>query len=353
MKFSKIKRLLSRRKSDEITDDKFDSLIFQDPGDLCPSRKRKPFYRKYKSKTEKSQSSSLSGITMTYSYEANLNILPTEIFDMILQNLDNVSRTCLAMTNSRMRSSLTGQQKALSRCERWLLMCICERDQITPHPQSYACCLCKTKHPRKEFVQSINAQVFKERRIDNGRVKGDSITRYCWRREIRTSWEKRSFHSLDEKRWVQQMPLTCLHCFEEVEPGDLRVAGCSKCDCDICPRAGLPFYVRYGPRKWLQTHPKVACLFRTSAEELWIREDFRELSNHDPSSMANRIPRLVSFSIGLRISEAELKLGMHTRKNVNETSFAQGVQGVQRIRGIQSVQYPRYQHRSLCPTNFG
>ena len=287
MKFSKIKRLFPRRNSAEITDDKFDSLIFQDPEDLCPSRKWKPSCRKYTFETKRAQSSSLSGITLSHSNEANLNILPTEILDMILQNLDNVSRTCLAMTTSRMRSSLSGQQKALSRCERWLLMCICERDQKCPYPKLYACCLCKIKHPRKQFVSSIEAQMSKERQIDNGRVKGDSITRYCWQGGIRTSWEKRYSHSFHEKRWVQRMPLTCLHCFEVVEPGDFRVAGCSKCGCDICPRAGLPFYVRYGPKKWLQTQPMITCLFRTSAEEMWVREDFRELSNHDPSSMAN------------------------------------------------------------------
>lgn len=221
--------------------------------------------------------------------------LPGELLNMIVGSLDNVSKSCLASTNSRMRGWVMIDRSTFSTCQKWLLMCLWEKDVTCRFPPEYACCFCKTKHPRDQFVASDNDQVWKCRQIDAGRVKGNPVELYCWRYKVRTSWEDKDSYSRSEKtRWVQKMRLTCLHCREEVPLTDERITGCAKCCCDTCPRARLPIYVRYGPpaKRWLA--PNVMTLLRMSARELWIEESGRK----HPGSM-NRLSRTDRVPIGL------------------------------------------------------
>ena len=221
---------------------------------------------------------------------SKLEMLPQELHDMIINALDNVSKACLAKTNSRLQGSIKVDRSTLSLCEKWLLSCRLETDMKNYHQSFYHCCFCKTRRPRQQFVASNAHQIHRGRRIDNARVvTAKPMERYCWIHRVRTQWEDNTcYRETDRRRWVQIMQLTCLHCREAVSEADGRATGCEGCQCETCPRAKLPIYLRYGPPNVPGGHfriPELLSLHRVDSKALWAREldciVFR-LFNRDP-----------------------------------------------------------------------
>ena len=91
-----------------------------------------------------------------------LDHLPHELLLQIEKSLDDMSRLSLAYTCSRLFHCITlnRSQKSFTRCQKWLLMCWIENNRKDcGYPTDYACCFCKIKHPRDNFVASEFAQI--------------------------------------------------------------------------------------------------------------------------------------------------------------------------------------------------
>lgn len=194
-----------------------------------------------------------------------LESLPMELLQIVLDQLDNVSLTCLQNTNSRFRAVIPPiEAKNLSRCQKWLIMCRFEAD-MQEYPALVACAFCKVKRPQKDFGLSYT------KGLRAGRAKTNTyygieilnmmstipIKRYCYRHtESSLGWPP-AFQKADQVKWVRTLEPTCLHCGSKPAScgqsatkfyyGPTVPRSYCKRPCETCPTADLPTFSRHGP----------------------------------------------------------------------------------------------------------
>jgi len=82
----------------------------------------------------------------------NLACLPNELFEMITRDLNPVDLAMLRCTNRKLRYFI--EPGEYTKCLRWAIMALLEHDIDVEKADMLACCACKTKHPRSEFLPS-------------------------------------------------------------------------------------------------------------------------------------------------------------------------------------------------------
>lgn len=203
---------------------------------------------------------------------SSLGSLPMELFQMVLDQLDNVSLVCLQNTNSRFRAVIPPiQAKNLSRCQKWLIMCHFETD-MQEYPPLVACAFCKVKRPQKDFglnhKKGRRAGLPKTNTFGNiellNMMGSKPSNRYCYRHLTSSLGWPPAFQNANRIKWVRTMEPTCLHCGSKPAScgqsavtffgGPARRSYCNR-PCDVCPTVYLPFFSRHGPIKvpWFMT----------------------------------------------------------------------------------------------------
>lgn len=211
----------------------------------------------------------------------HLESLPLELLHMVLDRLDLVSLVCLRNTSSRFRALIPSvEEKGLSRCQKWLIMCRFEND-MKKYPERVACAFCKVKHPQKDFgVYSKNRltasfQRQKYHYIDHlNMMSSKPIERYCYRHLTSCLGWPPAYQGAKATKWVHTLEPTCLHCGRK--PASCGQAAIKFCDgpktrfrctqsCDVCPTVYLSTYSRHGPMRiyWFSKESSFLCCFRT------------------------------------------------------------------------------------------
>lgn len=180
-------------------------------------------------------------VTAKVSSDGVLGSLPAEVLYMIVDKLDDVSAVCLKTTSSYFHNSIKTDDMRFSLCTRWLIRCQLEMD-MQVYPKLVDCALCKAKVSKNCFLPKSPGSLDLMRR--------NPVERCCLLHVSNTFRDcrdpERPFQRI---RWVETKQITCLHCGADVDPSDTRASGCIRCTCEVCPRASLPRYERYGPLK--------------------------------------------------------------------------------------------------------
>lgn len=180
-----------------------------------------------------------------------LGSVSAEILGMIVANLDVVSAVCLKSSSTYFHNSIKVNTSRFSRCTQWLIMCRLEKD-MTVYPDLVACAFCKAKVFKGCFLP--NGFYTLPRGVGfSDPMKRDPAERFCALHpeiycKYKDPWKP------GVRRWNKVRQNTCLHCGSEVASGDTRLTGCVRCQCEVCPRAVLPRYVRQGSHRSRSRH---------------------------------------------------------------------------------------------------
>lgn len=212
---------------------------------------------------------------------SRLESLPLELLQMVQDELDPVSLVCLRNTTSGLRALVPPvDERRLSRCQRWLIMCRFESD-MTKYPEMVACAFCKVKHAQKDFGWfskcDWTAYVQSRKRGGSGiedlrMMNSKPMERYCYRHLKSCVGVPPGFQDVVETRWVHSREPTCLHCGSKPascgQTAATNLQGlparprCSE-PCDVCPIAYLSTYSRVGDftefREWPSTKESLFC----------------------------------------------------------------------------------------------
>lgn len=203
-----------------------------------------------------------------------LESLPMELMQMVLDRLDLVSQVCLRNTTSRFRSLIPPvEEKYLSRCQKWLIMCRFETD-MKKYPNLVACAFCKVKRPQKDFGAKVKTDLPRFFRLfQTGKycgieylnmMKSRPVERFCYRHLTSCLGWPPAFQNAKHIRWVHTLEPTCLHCGSKPASCGQSAAKfhkapatrfCCNRPCDVCLIAYLSTYSRHGPIRsyWFTT----------------------------------------------------------------------------------------------------
>lgn len=225
---------------------------------------------------------------------SHLESLPLELLQLVLDQLDHVSLVCLKNTTSRFRALIPVEEKNLSRCQKWLIMCRFETD-MQDYPELVACAFCKVKRSQKDFgvISTINRsrfrKLFQQDRYSGiehlSMMSSKPVERYCYRHLTSCLGWPPAFQNAEQIKWVHTLEPTCLHCgskpascgqsevkfYDEIEP----LGHCNRL-CDVCPTAYLSTISRHGPIRsfWFISGKGgfICCLRRTYRGTLAMAE---------------------------------------------------------------------------------
>ena len=188
--------------------------------------------------------------------------IPPEILLLIVSRLDLVSAACLRNTNAYFHASINDESEMFTNCVKALMIARLETDMMNNLPKKVICMLCKVKLSQECFRPTTLKHIIISHGVVYLRLMDcKPEERYCANHVVDTIGDYPvSGHEGDEylskespRRWVRRRQLTCLHCGSEIRrddnmgSADRWKTGCDRCACDICPRAYLPRYERFGP----------------------------------------------------------------------------------------------------------
>ena len=190
--------------------------------------------------------------------------------DLILNELDIVSKACLSLSSRDFRRYIQPGNPKPDACAQWMVFCRLETDALAKSialPKKLACAFCKKRHHRRLFCDP-------EFRFGNGiEYWGMSwwpipTTRFCWRhmpkrfcysptlydqqQEINT----RPLSPFSRDRWIMKIEQACGHCGSQlVRDDETGVQQCPSCVvlCDTCGCLEMFVAKRYGPERHFQS----------------------------------------------------------------------------------------------------
>lgn len=186
--------------------------------------------------------------------------------------LDQVSRASLKYTDAHLRNIIKLKEPQYSRCVKWRITCLFERDSIAQGtlPDNLTCCFCKQSHPKEDFGvrdgdvgYGIESLFIRERFRSNAR--------YCWRHvpkrlrydpipKYHTPEDKdRGFKDYPTQGWKEVEEKACLHCGTRLHQDNNGKYTCPSCH-ELCPACGLVSiygFQRYGPPRPFDSYTKI------------------------------------------------------------------------------------------------
>lgn len=222
-----------------------------------------------------------------------LESLPMELMQMILDQLDVVSLVCMKNTTTGFRALIPPiDEKNLSRCQKWLIMCRFETD-MREYPPFVACAFCKVKRPRKDFGvhHSKYTRWTGIRNKDHcgmGFVKPMSLhptNRYCYRHITSSFGWPPAYREAEKVKWVHTPEPTCLHCGSKPAScgqfalnfmnGPKTHSHCTQ-TCGVCPTRYLSTFSRHGPIKSARFSSKENFMWsfcgQLEGRRIWMKE---------------------------------------------------------------------------------
>lgn len=195
-----------------------------------------------------------------------LESLTMELLQPILDQLDNVSLICLKNTSAGFRALVPPvEEKSLSRCQKWLIMCRFEDDMLDCPPM-VACAFCKVKRPQKDFGRKCIGRMCWTAILKKSQegmeflkmMNVQPIAQYCYRHLTSCLGWPPAHQEANHVQWVHTLEPTCLHCGSKPAScgqsalkfwnGPETRSHCSQ-PCEFCPTLHLSTFSRHGPIK--------------------------------------------------------------------------------------------------------
>ena len=188
--------------------------------------------------------------------------LPADIILRISSFVDIVTLLSFHYTNRTLRGIVSLKDAGVSRCARWMMLHLLEKDSADrghPQPDRLACWYCKTSHPKEDFGVEPGNVGFGIERLSILKIPGRKF-RFCWRYipkllNYTPSTDDLKTDSSDDnhqvERWVEVPRHQCMHCSSKTYVDRTGRRQCSECkqECEICGFREISIFERRGPKR--------------------------------------------------------------------------------------------------------
>ena len=188
--------------------------------------------------------------------------LPADIILRISSFVDIVTLLSFHYTNRTLRESVSLKDAGISRCARWMMLHLLEKDSANKGhspPDRPACWYCKTSHPKEDFGVEPGNVGFGIERLGILKIPVRKY-RFCWRYipkllDYTPSTDGLKTDSNDnnnqEERWIEVPRHQCMHCSSKTHVDQTGKRQCSECkqECEICGFREVSIFERRGPKR--------------------------------------------------------------------------------------------------------
>ena len=188
--------------------------------------------------------------------------LPADIILRISSFVDIVTLLSFHYTNRTLRESVSLKDAGISRCARWMMLYLLEKDSTDkghPLPDRLACWYCKTSHPKEDFGVEPGNVGFGIERLSILAIPCRKF-RFCWRYipkllNYTPSTDDLKTDSNDDdnqvERWIEVPRHQCMHCSSKTHVDQTGKRQCSECkqECEICGFREVSSFERHGPKR--------------------------------------------------------------------------------------------------------
>ncbi|CAF9939351.1 MAG: hypothetical protein HETSPECPRED_001562 [Heterodermia speciosa] len=188
--------------------------------------------------------------------------VPADIILRISSFVDEVTLLSFHYTNRTLRESVSLKDAGISRCARWMMLHLLEKDSAAKGhslPDRLACWYCKTSHPKEDFGVEPGNVGFGIERISMLKIPCRKY-RFCWRYipkwlNYTPSTDDLKADSNDDnnqvERWIEVPRHQCMHCSSKTHVDQTGKRQCSECkqECEICGFREVSILERRGPKR--------------------------------------------------------------------------------------------------------
>ena len=188
--------------------------------------------------------------------------LPAGIILRISSFVDIATLLSFHYTNRTLRESVSLENAGTSRCARWMMLHLLEKDSANkghPLPDRLACWYCKRSHPKEDFGLEHGNVGFGIERLLMFSIPCRKY-RFCWRYipkllNYTPSTDDLKTDSNDDnnqvERWIEVPRHQCMHCSSKTHVDQTGKRQCSECkqECEICGFREVSSFERRGPKR--------------------------------------------------------------------------------------------------------
>ncbi|KAL8784630.1 MAG: hypothetical protein Q9195_008979 [Heterodermia aff. obscurata] len=265
-----------------------------------------------------------------------LSDLPADIILRISGFVDIVTLLSFHYTNRTLRENVSLKDAGISRCARWMMLHLLEKDSADKGdspPDRLACWYCKTSHPKEDFGVEPGNVGFGIERLSILTVPGRKF-RFCWRYIPKfldytpsTDDLKTDFNDDNQvERWIEVPRHQCMHCSSKTYVDQTGRRQCSECkqECEICGFREVSIFERRGPKRPFESFENLRFVQRMKHG---YQTEIRDMNGlRRPGQQLHPEPRIwknkSSFNEFLQHSRAEDSILPRKRQGDQQRRFA-------------------------------